>query len=156
MKIALGSDHHGRDAVAALARHLEEHGHVALVLGPETEGAVDYPESAHAVAHAVADGDADRGVLICGSGIGMSMAANKVDGVRAALVFDEEAAEMTRRHNDANVIALSGGRTEVERMAAILDAFLAAPFDGGRHARRVDQMGQIERGEQPGGAAVTS
>lgn len=149
MKIALGSDHRGADAVRTLVEHLRDDGHETVVLGPDDGEACDYPDSAWLVGHAVAAAEADCGVLICGSGIGMSMAANKIPGVRAALVFDSATAEMTRRHNDANILCLSAGSTPVEQMPAILDIFLAAGFDAGRHERRVEKLSAIERGEDP-------
>jgi len=153
MRIALGSDHRGAEAIRALVEHLRGRGHEALVLGPCTPdrevASCDYPDAAYAVAHAVADGDVERGILVCGSGIGVSIAANKVDGVRAALAFDVEAAEMTRRHNDANVLCISGDRATTDEVIAMADAFLAAPFEGGRHGRRVAKIAAIERGEDP-------
>lgn len=153
MRIALGSDHHGTEAVRALVQHLRGRGHETSVLGPCPPGdpatSCDYPDAAYAVAHAVADGDADRGVLICGSGIGMAMAANKVRGIRAALTFDAGAAEMTRRHNDANVLCIAGDRAAPDEVAAMTDAFLATDFEGGRHARRVEKIAAIERGQDP-------
>ena len=115
--------------------------------------ACDYPDDAYLVARAVADGDADRGILSCGSGIGMSIAANKVNGVRAALVFDEVAAARSRRHNDANVLCLSPELTPVDQIRKIVDVWLAEPFEGGRHAKRVAKIAAIERGEDP--ATVT-
>jgi ribose 5-phosphate isomerase B len=121
------------------------------MLGPSTEESSDYPDGAYLVARAVSEGSVERGVLVCGSGIGVSMAANKVPGVRAALVFDAEAATGTRQHNDANVLCLSGNRTDVTSMPSIVDAFLSTEFEGGRHTRRVDKMAAIERGEDPTG-----
>jgi ribose 5-phosphate isomerase B len=149
MKIALGCDHRGSDVVTHLVDHLNERGHEARVLGPCTESSCDYPDGAYAVASAVASGDEDLGVLVCGSGIGVSMAANKVNGIRAALAVDVTAAEMTRRHNDANVLCLSGDRVSADEACAIVDAFLAAEFEGGRHARRVEKIGVIEAGGDP-------
>ncbi|MCP3903987.1 MAG: ribose 5-phosphate isomerase B [Planctomycetes bacterium] len=146
MKIALGSDHRGCDVVARLTEHLESRGHDAGVLGPCDGSSCDYPDGAFAVATAVARGDWDRGVLVCGSGIGMSMAANKVDGIRAALAVDTTAAEMTRRHNDANVLCLAADRLTPDEACAIVDAFLDADFEGGRHARRVEKITAIEAG----------
>ncbi len=149
MKIALGSDHRGTDAVAALVDHLRAGGHEAVVLGPCAADSCDYPDAAYAVGQAVANGDADRGVLVCGSGIGVSIAANKVTGVRAAMVADTDAAGMTRRHNDANVLCMSGDRLSNADVLAIADVFIATGFEGGRHARRVDKIAAIERGEDP-------
>ena len=149
MKIALGSDHRGTDAVRTLVEHLRARGHEPKVLGDDSGEPTDYPDSAYAIARAVERGDADYGVLVCGSGIGMSIAANKVPGIRAGLVSDAHAAEMTRRHNDANVLCLSAPRLDADELRAIIDAFLDAEFEGGRHQRRIDKIGAIERGQDP-------
>lgn len=154
MRIALGSDHRGAEAVARIAGRLRRAGHEVALLGPCTGESCDYPDAAWEVARAVADGAADRGVLVCGSGIGVSIAANKVPGIRAALVHDVEAAAGTRRHNDANVLCLSGDRTPAAIQDAAIDAFLATEFEGGRHARRVAKIAAIERGSTP--AAIES
>ena len=151
MNIALGSDHHGVDAVRRLAEHLSRCGHEWRVLGPPGAEPSDYPDSAFLVGRAVQRGEADFGILVCGSGIGMSIAANKLPGVRAGRAMDEHDAEMARRHNDANVLCLSGGRGTPDQFEAITDAFLAAPFDGGRHERRVKKIAVIERGGDPEG-----
>ncbi|MBT8484537.1 MAG: RpiB/LacA/LacB family sugar-phosphate isomerase [Phycisphaerales bacterium] len=156
MKIALGSDHHGTDAVAGLERALPRLGHEVRVLGPSCDDGCDYPDAAYAVATAVRDGAADMGILICGSGIGMCMVANKVNGVRAGLAVDRHAAEMTRRHNNANVLCLSGDRHSTDEVIAIAQAFLGAKFEGGRHARRVDKIKAIERGLDPTSAPCES
>jgi ribose 5-phosphate isomerase B len=148
MKIALGSDHHGVRTVRTLIEHLRQLGHDAEVFGRCDGASCDYPVSAALVAHEVAEGRADAGVLVCGSGIGISIAANKVDGIRAALVHDVRAAEMSRRHNDANVLCLSGA-TDPADAVAMLDVFLTTAFEGGRHARRVGQITDIERGHVP-------
>lgn len=149
MKIALGSDHRGAEAVGALVEHLKEAGHEPAVFGLCTGEPCDYPDNAYLVARAVVGGAADLGILVCGSGIGMSMAANKVPGIRAALAHDEFTAEMGRRHNDANVLCLSGDLSTIDQARAMTDAFLGATFEGGRHARRVNKMTAIERGENP-------
>jgi len=154
MKIALGSDHRGTDAVRALVAHLQARGHEPEVLGDDSGEPTDYPDSANVVGRAVAAGDAAVGVLVCGSGIGMSIAANKVPGVRAGLACDARAAEMTRRHNDANVLCLAADRGDAEEMKRIVDAFLGAEFEGGRHRRRVDKIEAIERGEDPAAATA--
>jgi ribose 5-phosphate isomerase B len=109
----------------------------------------DYPDMAYPVATAVATGDAQRGILICGSGIGMSIAANKVKGVRAALVHDEIGAEMSRRHNDANVLCLAADLLGVRLIERIIGIWLATEFEGGRHARRVSKITAIEQGHNP-------
>ncbi len=147
MRIVIGSDHAGVTLREAVAEHLRErHGEVAIEdVGTHNHEAVDYPEIAALVARAVAAGDAERGILICGSGIGMSMAANKIAGVRAALCADTYSAEACRAHNDANVLCMGERVIGVGIALAILDAFLATPFEGGRHGRRVDKIGALER-----------
>jgi ribose 5-phosphate isomerase B len=154
MKIALGTDHRGANLGRALARHLRDAGHAVEVVGELTEEPTDYPDVSYGVARAVADGGAERGVLICGTGIGACIAANKVTGVRAALVQTLETAELSRRHNDANVLCLPGDTVAPAEAAEITDRWLAAPFDGGRHARRVDKITAIERGEDPARGTV--
>ena len=149
MKIALGSDHRGAKAVRVLQEHLPRAGHEVIVLGPTVGDSWDYPDVAWLVGRAVAGGDAELGILICGSGIGASIAANKVEGIRAALAQDETAAEMSRGHNDANVLCLAGDRLSDEQVCAIADRFLAGSFEGGRHERRVRKITAIERGGDP-------
>ena len=149
MKIALASDHRGVEIVRGLVDHLRQAGHEPAVLGDSSGQPCDYPDQAYLVARAVAGGTADFGILVCGSGIGMSMAANKVPGIRAALAHDEFTAEMGRRHNDANVLCLSGDLSTIQQARAMTDAFLGATFEGGRHARRVSKLTAIERGENP-------
>lgn len=152
-RIAIGSDHRGPGVVDDLTAMLQDAGHDVMPVGACTTDSCDYPENAWAVAQAVAAGDADLGILVCGSGIGVSMAANKVDGVRAALCHDPNAAEMTRRHNDANVLCLAADRPESSPAREIVGAFLAAEFEGGRHGRRVAKITAIESGTDP--ATVT-
>ena len=147
MKFALGWDHRGAERGRAVRDHLEAAGHETVAFGPEGEESWDYPEPSWRVARAVADGGASFGVLLCGSGVGMSIAANKVGGVRAALACDASAAEISRRHNDANVLCIAADRADHAAALAMTDAFIAAPFEGGRHARRVEQIGAIERGD---------
>jgi ribose 5-phosphate isomerase B len=146
--VALASDHAGVAMKSALVDYLRRDGRTLVDLGPSDATSVDYPEFAERVARKVASGEADRGILICGSGIGMSIAANKVDGVRAALVMDPLMAELSRQHNDANVLCL-GARLIGETMAeACTDAFLSTSFDpgdDGRHRRRVSRMSAIGR-----------
>ena len=149
MKIALGTDHHGIEIGQVLVRHLRAEGHEVARLGECGGEPCDYPDNAFLVARAVADGEAQRGILICGTAIGMSIAANKVPGIRAALVHDEAAAEISRRHNDANVLCLSGDTIPLQQVPKIVDAWLDTPFDGGRHERRVRKIMAIERGENP-------
>ena len=149
MKIALGTDHHGIEIGQVLVQHLRAEGHEVARLGECRGEPCDYPDNAFLVARAVADGEAQRGILICATAIGMSIAANKVPGIRAALVHDEAAAEISRRHNDANVLCLSGDTTPLQQVPKIVDTWLDTPFDGGRHERRVRKIMAIERGENP-------
>ena len=144
MKIAIGSDHRGVDAKRRLVHTLTEMGHQVFDAGPEGSESVDYPDFAFQVASRVSKTQADRGVLICGTGIGMSIAANKVRGVRAASCHDTIAAEMCRRHNDANVLCLSADLLSEESIARMVRIFLDTPFEAGRHARRVDKICKIE------------
>ncbi|TVQ92795.1 MAG: ribose 5-phosphate isomerase B [Deltaproteobacteria bacterium] len=144
MKVSVGSDHGGLDLKAVLVAHLEQRGHEVVDLGTHTPSSCDYPEFARAVAERVRDGEADRGVLVCGTGIGMSIAANKVRGIRAAVVSDPFSARMASEHNDARVLCF-GQRTLGPSVATLcLDAWLDATFEGGRHARRVDGITAIE------------
>jgi ribose 5-phosphate isomerase B len=137
MKVVIASDHAGFELKEKIFEFLNEAGHEMSDLGPRNTSSVDYPDYAHAVARAVTSGEADRGILICGTGIGMSMTANRRPGVRAALCHDAYTAEMARRHNDANVLCFGGrvtGSGVAEQMAMV---FLETPFEGGRHQRRV-------------------
>ena len=146
--IALGSDHAGLELKKEIAAHLVENGYEVKDYGTYTADSCDYPVYGEAVGRAVASGECELGVLVCGTGIGISMAANKVKGVRAAVCSDTFSAEMTRRHNDANIIAM-GARVVGSGLAlAIVDAFMNAEFEGGRHARRVDLMKDIEERER--------
>ena len=144
MRVALGSDHHGVALKASLIEALEAEGHEPVDMGPNSDEAVDYPDFAAKVAQAVGSGDADRGVLICGSGVGMAITANKFDGVRAVNAHDVLEAEMSRRHNDANLIALAASRISPEQAQEILSTFLSTEFEGGRHERRVEEIAAIE------------
>jgi ribose 5-phosphate isomerase B len=144
MRIALASDHAGFQLKDHLARSLAAAGHDVLDLGTDGPDSVDYPHYAEPAARAVAVGEAERGVLVCGSGNGVAIVANKVAGVRAVNAHDAEEAEMARRHNDANVVTLSGARLQPAQADAIVASFLATAFDGGRHARRVAQIAAIE------------
>ena len=146
MKIALGCDHRGASAAQAIAKYLGSLGHVVDTHAVCDAESCDYPDAAYAVGRQVQSARVSRGILVCGSGIGMSMAANKVHGVRAALVQDEQAAEASRRHNDANVLCLSGGGSSPDAICRILDVWLDTPFDGGRHERRVSKITAIEEG----------
>jgi ribose 5-phosphate isomerase B len=145
MIVALGADHAGFALKEALKPVLDARGVTWRDVGTTSAASVDYPDFASQVAHAVADGDADRGILVCGSGVGMAIAANKVAGVRAAPIEDPAAAALAREHNDLNVLTLAGRRVSPEAAAAIVDAFLTTPFAGGRHERRIDKIRQLER-----------
>lgn len=163
MRIAVGSDHAGFDLKATLAKHLADGGHQVIDLGTDSpDVSVDYPTYGAAVGRAVVEGRADQGVCVCGTGIGISMAANKVPGVRAALVHDVTTASLARRHNDANVVCL-GGRTlgTAEALDAV-DTFVATTFEGGRHQPRLAELAAMDaarptRGpEQPDRAGAPS
>jgi ribose 5-phosphate isomerase B len=146
MKVAIGSDHAAVEQRLALAAHLRAGGHEVADHGCEAGQSVDYPDYAALVGRAVAAGDAERGVLLCGTGIGISMAANKIDGIRAALVTDDFTCEMARRHTDANVLCMGGRLLAVATLCRLADRFLATPFDGGRHAARVAKIMSLEHG----------
>jgi ribose 5-phosphate isomerase B len=144
MRIALASDHAGFALKAHLATALAAAGHEVADLGTDGPESVDYPRYAASAARCVAGGEADRGVLVCGSGNGVAIVANKVAGVRAVNAHDVEEAAMARRHNDANVVTLSGARLSADAADTIVATFLSTDFDGGRHARRVDQITAME------------
>jgi len=144
MRVALGADHAGvqlKDAVRSLlqARGVEVHD-----FGTIDETSVDYPDYAALVARAVAMGEVDRGILACGTGLGMAIAANKIDGVRAAPVVDLESARLSREHNDANILALGARVTTSDMALQIVSTFLDTPFAGGRHQRRIDKITALE------------
>jgi len=146
-RIAIGSDHAGFDLKTHLVALLGARGHEVNDVGTDSSDPVDYPPICAAVARAVRDGLADVGIVLGGSGQGEQIAANKVRGARAALCNDVWLAEMARRHNDANVLAMGGRVVSAETAEQILDAFLRTPFEGGRHARRVAQLAEIEHEE---------
>ncbi|MDA8295942.1 MAG: ribose 5-phosphate isomerase B [Actinomycetota bacterium] len=144
MRIAVGSDHAGLPLKESLAKELADAGHDVVDFGTDRPGSVDYPDYAAAVGEAVASGEAELGVCCCGTGIGVSIAANKVPGVRAALAHDVTTARLARQHNDANVLCL-GARTIGPLVASeAVTAFLSASFAGGRHARRIDKIRRLE------------
>lgn len=144
MIVAIGSDHAGFEQKQQLAEYLRKKDVDVIDAGPDDESSVDYPDFAALVGRAVASGQADLGVLVCGTGIGMAIAANKVDGVRAANVTAPAFAALAREHNDANVIALSARFVSPEENQAIIDEFLRTDFGGDRHARRVDKITALE------------
>jgi ribose 5-phosphate isomerase B len=146
MKIAIAADHAGFSLKEALRDKLTKAGHDVVDFGTSSSESTDYPDYAVAASERVASGEADRGILVCYTGIGMSIAANKVSGVRAALGACEEAVLLTRSHNDANVLALGAKFLEPEEAARLVDIFLSTEFDGGpRHARRIEKIAAIER-----------
>jgi len=152
MRIAIGCDHRGYSIRGKLVELLHRLGHEVTDLGTHSQDPVDYPDIAAAVARLVSQGAVERGILICGTGLGMCIAANKVPGVRAAPCHDDLTAEMSRRHNDLNVLCLSAdmlGERLIDRMVEI---WLTTPFEGGRHARRVEKIALLERehlGQRP-------
>lgn len=145
MKIAVGSDHAGLELKQQVVPLLEAAGHEVVDVGTNSDESVDYPEFAAAAAGKVAGGEVERAVVVCGSGVGVSIVANKVAGVRAVNAHDAEEAEMSRRHNDANVLALAGRRLGTGDAKAIVESFLTTDFEGGRHERRVNQIADVER-----------
>ena len=141
MKIAVASDHRGLTVKERILRQLADLGQEGIDLGPNSPESVDYPDYAAKVASAVANHEADRGILICGSGIGISIAVNRHNGLRAALVHDAETAKLARQHNDANVLALGARSTPPDVARTIMCAFFETEFEGGRHSRRVEKLG---------------
>jgi ribose 5-phosphate isomerase B len=149
MKIALSADHRGATGIRQLYEKLKREGHTAELLGDCSGAPCDYPERAWDVGQAVAKGKADLGILICGTGIGMSISANKVKGVRAAVVHDELTAQLSRSHNDANVLCLSADLLGQRLIEKIAEVWLATPFEGGRHGRRIRKIVAMEGGQDP-------
>lgn len=145
MRIAIGSDHRGFGMKRKLTDVLTELGHAVTDEGTHSTESCDYPDVSSAVARKVSSGDADRGILVCGTGIGMAITANKFAGVRAATCPDEITAEICRRHNDVNVLCLSGDLLGESRLDNLLRVWLETEFEGGRHARRLDKIAAIER-----------
>ena len=143
--IAIGCDHGGYALKQEVMRHLDELGLAYKDFGTYSEESCDYPIYGEAVARAVAGGECERGILICGTGIGISISANKVKGIRAALCGDCYSAEMTRRHNDANMMAIGAGFTGKNMAERMVEVFLKTEFEGGRHARRVNKMMALEQ-----------
>ncbi len=143
MLLAIASDHGGYKLKEAIRKHLAERGEKVVDLGTHSEDSVDYPIYGKACAEAVASGKAERGIVVCGTGIGISIAANKVKGIRCGLCTSVEMAEMTRRHNNANILALGGRTTDEELALQIVDTFLDTEFEGGRHKRRTDMLDEM-------------
>lgn len=146
MRVAVGSDHAGFALKEHVRARLAAGGHEVIDVGTVSDESVDYPGFAAKAARLVTAGEADRAVLACGSGNGVAIAANKIDGIRAVNAHDPHEAEMARRHNDINVLTLSGARIAPAQADAIVEAFLGTEAEGGRHARRVGQIGELERG----------
>lgn len=144
--IALGADHGGYRLKEAIKAYLQEQGMEYQDFGTNSEDSVDYALIAAKVAHFVADGHAEKAFLCCGTGIGISIAANKIKGIRAAVVTNEFCAEMTRRHNDANILCMGGRVIDEETAVKLAKIFLETPFDGGRHAVRIGHIQDIEEG----------
>ena len=144
MRIAIGSDHRGLAARKRVVGLLERLGHEVIDCGSHGEEAVDYPDIAADVARRVSGGSVDRGILLCCTGVGMAIAANKLPGVRAATCHDEVTAEMSRRHNDLNVLCMSAEMIGAEVQDKIIRTWLTSPFEGGRHARRVAKITALE------------
>ncbi len=144
MRIAVGSDHRGVDMRAKLVELLGRLGQEVVDVGCHSSEAVDYPDIAAQVARKVASQDVDRGILICGSGLGMCIAANKIPGVRAAPCYDDVTAELSRRHNDLNVLCLSGDMLGDRLVDRVVEIWLKTPFEGGRHMRRLKKIADLE------------
>ena len=147
MKIALGNDHAGTGLKFIVKERLEKQGYEVINLGTDDTASVDYPDYAKKVASAVKSGEAELGILICGTGVGMSIAANKFRGIRASLCGDCFSAEMTRRHNDSNILCLGARVTGSDLALRIVDIYLKTPFEGGRHSARVAKIKEIENEE---------
>jgi ribose 5-phosphate isomerase B len=149
MKIAVGSDHRGYEAKEQIKAIITQLGHECIDVGTNDNKPVDYPDQAYLAATAVSNKEADRAILVCGTGIGMCMAANKVHGIRAALCHDELTAQISRHHNDSNVLCLSGDLTGEVLLRKIVEVWLDTDFSGGRHKRRVNKIAAIEEGRDP-------
>ena len=145
MKIAIGCDHGGLEHKNAIVEHLKERGFEVIDFGIYEQKSVDYPEIAVKVANCIASGEAERGFLVCGTGIGMSLAANKVKGIRAAACSEHFSAKYTRLHNDSNILCLGGRVIGVGTALELADLFVDTEFEGGRHQRRVDMITAIEK-----------
>jgi ribose 5-phosphate isomerase B len=149
MKIAIAADHAGFALKERLRQRLAAAGHQVIDFGTSSTESCDYPDFAQPVGREVAGGRSDRGILVCSTGIGMAMAANKIGGVRAAPAQSDDEVRFTREHNDANVLTLGAKYLEEARAMELIDIFLHTDFAGGRHARRVDKISQLERGTEP-------
>jgi len=152
--VALGADHAGFPLKQHLREWLVSEGHRVIDVGTHSEDSVDYPDFAASVAHKIGRGEAERGLLVCGTGIGMAIAANKVAGIRAGVCRDVETARLSRQHNDLNVLALAGRSTSRENAIAIAREWLDTAFEGGRHERRLAKVAAIERATAEGEVAT--
>jgi ribose 5-phosphate isomerase B len=155
MKIAIAADHAGFELKQVLRDRLRAAGHQVDDLGTHSSESTDYPDYACSVAKKLADGKADRGILVCSTGVGMSIAANKMPGIRAALGVHPEEVRLTRAHNDANVLALGASFTDPTTAGQLIDIFLATEFEGGRHSRRLAKIAALERDSAADAAAAT-
>ena len=144
MRIAIGSDHRGKAIKERLVRLLKQQGHEVIDVGTHDSESVDYPDYAKRVGEEILCRNADRGILICGTGVGMAIAANKLPGIRAAAVYDEVTAEMSRRHNNINVLCLPANLLSSSQLEKLVEIFLATEFEGGRHERRLRNVHEIE------------
>lgn len=144
MKIAIGADHAGFALKQELKAKLLDLGYSVEDYGTQSDASTDYPDYASAVGHAVSQGRADRGILVCSTGVGMSIAANKIAGVRAALAMNEDEVALTRGHNDANVLTIGAKYVSLDEAVHLVNVFITTPFEGGRHQRRVDKITALE------------
>ena len=149
MKVAVGSDHRGFDAKELIKGIIAQLGHECVDVGTVDNNPVDYPDMAYLASQLVSNNEADRAILACGTGIGMSITSNKVKGIRAALCHDELSAQISRHHNDANVLCLSGDLIGEVLLRKIVEVWLSTEFNGGRHQRRVKKIKAIEEGKNP-------
>jgi ribose 5-phosphate isomerase B len=145
MKIAIGADHAGFALKDQVRDALRQAGHEVVDVGTNSTESTDYPDYAGAVAHDVVSGAADRGILVCSTGVGMSIAANKVDGIRAAIAFNPDEVRLTRAHNDANILTIGSRYTDPQAANEMVRVFLDTPFEGGRHARRIGKITRLEK-----------
>ena len=145
MKIAIGADHAGYALKDLVRDALRQAGHEVIDVGTNSADSTDYPDYAVAVAEGVVSGAAERGILVCSTGVGMSIAANKIDGIRAALAFNVDEVRLARAHNDANIITIGARYTDPEAANEMVRIFLETPFEGGRHARRVGKIADLEK-----------
>lgn len=149
MKIGIGNDHAGTELKKEIAKYIEDkYDYEVINYGTDSLDSVDYPVYGEKVARAIVNGEVDKGVLICGTGIGISLAANKVKGIRCAVCSESESASLSRRHNDANIIAFGARIVSLDTAKEIVDAFFTSEFEGGRHIKRVEMIKEIENGER--------